>query len=296
MCNLVSGKYTPNMNNGHKIAILMATYNGEEFLEEQLKSILWQDFKDWELFFHDDKSKDDTLKIIDKYVRHYPGKMHLLVDDAENGRGAKDSFMWLLEHVESEYYMFSDQDDIWLPHKISTVYNRIREEESKSPSLPLMVYTDLCVADRYGTPVRLSSYEMAKMRPKWFDSFNAYRVMCKCAGCTTIINHRAKECAIPIHPFAFMHDWWIALMVWKNGGRCMSMDVSTILYRQHGRNECGAPEYGRVNWWQNKIRHISCVYRDNVLLYKFMREVTGCNPWTFVLAKMRVLVYRIFLK
>ena len=43
------------MNNGHKIAILMATYNGEEFLEEQIESILWQDFKDWELFFHDDK-------------------------------------------------------------------------------------------------------------------------------------------------------------------------------------------------------------------------------------------------
>ena len=60
MCNLVRGKYIPNMNNGHKIAILMATYNGEEFLEEQIESILWQDFKDWELFFHDDKSKDDT--------------------------------------------------------------------------------------------------------------------------------------------------------------------------------------------------------------------------------------------
>lgn len=284
------------MINRHRIAILMATYNGEKFLEEQIQSILWQDVQDWELYLHDDKSKDDTLKIIDDYVNKYPEKIHLLQDEADSGRGARDSFMWLLDHVDSDYYMFSDQDNIWLPHKIATVYKRICEEEIKHPSSPIMVYTDLCVADQYGSPMRLSSYEMAKMKPKWFDSFDAYRVMCKCAGCTTIINRQAKECAIPIHPFAFMHDWWIALMVWKNGGRCISLDVSTILYRQHGNNECGAPEYGRAGWWQNKIRHISRVYRDNMLLFRFMKEVTGCKPWTFIVAKLRVLIYRLYLR
>lgn len=284
------------MVNKHKIAILMATYNGEKYLEEQIKSILWQDFEDWELFFHDDKSADGTLDIINRYVYRYPEKMHLMADSIEHGRGARDSFIWLLEHVDSEYYMFSDQDDIWLPHKISIVYNRICELERVVPSLPAMVYTDLCVADRYGFPVRLSSYEMAKMKPKWFDSFDSYCVMCKCAGCTSIFNESARRCTLPIHPMAFMHDWWIALMVWKHGGRCVSIDTPTILYRQHGNNECGAPEYGRANWWRSKIAHINHVYSDNLLLLRFMREVVGCTAWRFLKAKLRVMVYRLLLR
>ncbi len=280
----------------HKIAILMATYNGKRYLEKQIESIIWQDFDDWELFIHDDKSTDGTLDIIEKYVRLYPEKIHFMEDCIEQGRGARDSFMWLLEHVESEYYMFSDQDDVWLPHKISITYNRICREEEKTPFLPIMVYTDLCVADNNCFPTRLSLFQMMKMKPKWFDSFECYRVTNKCSGCTSIINYRVKQCAFPIHPHAYMHDWWIALMAWKNGGRCVSIDVPTLLYRQHISNVCGAPVYGRMNWWRTKLMSIRRVYTDNLFLYRFMKDATDCTMAEYMNAKLHVLLYRLFLR
>lgn len=95
----------------------MCTYNGERFLKEQLDSLFCQSFDDFIIYVHDDGSKDKTLEILNSYINQYPQKI-VLMDDPIKHRGAGSSFMWLLENVESQYYMFCDQDDVWLPSKI----------------------------------------------------------------------------------------------------------------------------------------------------------------------------------
>ena len=98
-----------------KVDILLATYNGEKYLSEQIDSILSQSFKEFRLLISDDCSTDNTRKILEKYaskdnrIKIYFQKQNL---------GVIKNFEFLLKKVENKYYMFSDQDDIWKEKKI----------------------------------------------------------------------------------------------------------------------------------------------------------------------------------
>ena len=91
------------------IAILLATYNGEKYLSEQLQSLLNQTNKDWKLYVRDDSSKDCTNEIIQDFQNKYPDKVSILNNGGTN-LGAKESFIDLLKSTEASYYMFCDQD------------------------------------------------------------------------------------------------------------------------------------------------------------------------------------------
>ncbi|EEY35290.1 glycosyltransferase, partial [Pseudoleptotrichia goodfellowii] len=110
-----------------KIDILLATYNGEKYLEEQLYSILNQSYPNINLLIRDDGSKDKTVDIIKKYAQK-DERIKFIEDDLGN-LGFLKNFEKLLEHSEENYIMFSDQDDIWNPDKIEKSYKKIRETE-----------------------------------------------------------------------------------------------------------------------------------------------------------------------
>ena len=97
----------------NRIAILMATYNGAKYLREQIDSLLAQTCQDWHLFIHDDGSSDDTMSIVNQYIETHPDKITIL--DYPSQGGACKNFLSMLEQVDSSYYTFCDQDDVWLP-------------------------------------------------------------------------------------------------------------------------------------------------------------------------------------
>ena len=99
------------------VAILMSTYNGEKYLEEQVKSIISQDYTDWHLYIRDDGSTDNTVNLIKKIARDNE-KITFLNENKPKNLGVTGSFMDLLANTKAQYYMFSDQDDYWLPDKI----------------------------------------------------------------------------------------------------------------------------------------------------------------------------------
>ena len=230
--------YTMEHNN-YDIAVLLATYNGGKYIREQLESLFQQYCDQFHLYVRDDGSSDDTMKIVEEFRQKYPDRITIL-EDSQKHRGAAKSFMYLLENVDSEYYMFCDQDDIWLPEKIEKTFARMKDETA-AKNVPVLVATDLKVVDEQLSPIKDSFNEDLKI-----DVFRKHpELICVrhvVTGCTMMFNRAAKLASLPMSPRATMHDEWVALCVHFKGGVISILDDATILYRQHKSNTLGAEQ------------------------------------------------------
>ncbi len=233
--------------NNYKIAILLATYNGAKYIREQLESLFQQSCNEFHLYVRDDGSSDDTMKIVGQFREMYPDRVTIL-KDSQKHRGAAKSFMYLLENVDSEYYMFCDQDDIWLPEKIEKTFARMKEIEAENvrkgtaaKKIPILVATDLGVVDEQLNLISPSFNKDLKI-----DVFRKHpELICVrhvVTGCTMMFNRAAKQASLPMSPRATMHDEWVALCVHFKGGVISIIDDSPILYRQHTSNTLGAEQ------------------------------------------------------
>lgn len=234
-------------HNNYDIAILLATYNGGKYIWEQLESLFQQSCKQFHLYVRDDGSSDDTMKIVGQFREMHPDRVTIL-KDSQKHRGAAKSFMYLLENVDSEYYMFCDQDDIWLPEKIEKTFARMKEIETEyakkgtaAKKVPILVATDLGVVDEQLNLITYSFNKDLKI-----DVFRKHpELICVrhvVTGCTMMFNHAAKQASLPMSPRATMHDEWIALCVHFKSGVISIIDDSPILYRQHTSNTLGAEQ------------------------------------------------------
>ena len=226
------------------VGILMATYNGEKFLAEQLDSIINQTYKNWILVIHDDGSTDSTINIIKEYVNKYPDKI-ILVEDGIKCGGAKENFFHLINIAKSnftfDYIMFSDQDDVWLPEKIEITLNKMIETENKyGKNKPILVHTDLKVVDKTLNLIHPSFWGYQKINP-YDNSLNCLFLENTVTGCTMMINKVLFD-KIIVNKNAMVHDWWIALICRINDGLIIPIEKQTILYRQHEKNDIGAKE------------------------------------------------------
>lgn len=218
-------------------AIILCTYNGERFIKQQLDSLLSQSYQDFVIYVHDDGSTDNTLRIIGEYKTENSGRI-VLMDDPVKHRGAGPSFMWALQNIDAQYYMFCDQDDCWMPFKVEHTLNRIKEVEELHPNVPVLIHTDLKLTDGDLNVTHESfwKYQNFKVdvskRPEFIGFGNIV------TGCTMIINQAAKQLA-DRYDGKILHDYWLALQVAKYGV-VDNLKEQTMLYRQHGNNEAGA--------------------------------------------------------
>src|SRR5690606_28939344 len=110
---------TDTLNQPGLISVALCTYNGDHFLEEQLDSIMLQDYPYKEIVISDDCSADRTWEILKTYRDRYPGQIRLYRN--EQNLGYNRNFEIVLSHCRGDYIAISDQDDIWLPHKLSSL-------------------------------------------------------------------------------------------------------------------------------------------------------------------------------
>ncbi len=218
------------------IDILLASYNGEGFISEQIESVLKQSFPDWRLIIQDDCSSDNTAEIAQKYADQYPDKITLYRRETPSG-SARNNFFSMLPLAESEYIMFADQDDYWLEDKIKETYEKMRLLESESPDVPLLVHTDLTVADEKLNVISRSMFSYQGL-DKRAAAFNRLLAQNNITGCTMMVNRRLLD-LVKYHNKALMHDWWFGLIA-SSMGKIGFVDKPLILYRQHGGNELGA--------------------------------------------------------
>lgn len=220
-----------------KIDIILASYNGEKYIEEQLNSIISQTYDNWQLIIRDDFSKDSTVKIIEKYCNNYPGKINLIKDNKGN-LGFCKNFSELLFYCESDYIMLCDQDDFWKKDKIELTLNKMIESEAKYKNIPIMVHTDLHISDDKLNIIYDSFYKKQSSNPLKHRNLN--RLICSnlYIGCTIMFNKSMLDIIKPLPNEVLIHDWWIALLA-SSIGKIEYLDKQTIFYRQHSNNTIG---------------------------------------------------------
>ena len=219
------------------IAILLATYNAEKYLKEQIDSLLLQTCQQWTLFIRDDGSTDATQVIIDDYLSSYPNKI-VQIDKGDPNLGCSGNFLRLLEVVDATYYMFCDQDDIWLPEKISICYKVIKEKEFQYHSMPLLVHSDSLICD-----MNMKVIQNSIWGGKDVDKLSTYNDIAVCntvAGATACFINIAKRVSLQLYVEGsrLLYDHWIAMCVAKYG-RIFFIQQSLRMYRQHENQVLG---------------------------------------------------------
>ena len=260
------------------IDILMATYNGEKYLRQQIDSILNQSFTDWRLIIRDDGSHDNTLSIINEYTENHKDKI-ILLSDNEKSCGAKYNFFCLIKNSLSEYVMLADQDDVWEKDKVKHAYDNIVKMEGQVPDYtPVLLYGDLKVTDSSLNIVSRSMFQMQKLDGSK-NEFRDYLVQNNVTGCTVIFNsHLRKMCSL-MPENAIMHDWWLALIA-AAFGRTFYMKDNDILYRQHGNNTEGAKNLKSPVYLLKKLFNRSEVKATLINTYnqaEAFKEIFGKN-------------------
>jgi len=214
------------------VTILVATCNGQLFLEEQLLSIESQTWPNVDLLISDDGSSDSTLEIASSFVQGWKKGKVVIIGGPQEGFAENFRSMLLNDNVNGDFVAFCDQDDIWKPEKLSNAINVLSEAEPGQP----MLY---CSRTRFypdGGKIRMSPHFR---KP---PSFRNALVQSIAGGNTMVMNRVAfdllRESA---RRTSFVsHDWWAYLIVTGCGGRICYNPQADILYRQHGTNLVGA--------------------------------------------------------
>ena len=217
-----------------KVDVLLATYNGEKYLKEQIDSILEQTYSDFRLLISDDGSTDDTRKILEEYKNK---DSRIQVFFQESNLGVVKNFEFLLKKVESAYYMFSDQDDIWKAEKIEKSLNKIENDNCD------LVYSDLEVVDEK-LNVTYESYWKLKgiyNKIKKYNNFESLYLNNFVTGCTIISKKELIDTYLPLPNTSkyVLHDYWISLILSQNG-KIDYIEEPLIKYRQHKNNKVGS--------------------------------------------------------
>lgn len=261
-----------------KVVILMATYNGELFLREQLDSILRQSYQDWTLYIMDDMSEDGTRHIIEEYER-MDSRIISLPNHVK--RGAKGTFEALMAGAhEAAYYMFADQDDVWLERKISLTLKKMQAEENGLVDIPVIVHSDLVVVDKTLSVIAPSFWHYSRISPRLLTSVEDLSVHNLVTGCTMMFNAAARALSLPFPKTALMHDSWVALSTAVHRGKIVSIETPLVLYRQHSCNVLGAKDF-RGHYLFKKISSGVGLITDNFAAYRVVHEVAGLTFWNY---------------
>ncbi|ARE29516.1 glycosyltransferase family 2 protein [Lactococcus cremoris] len=223
-----------------RVNILMSTYNGEKFVAEQIESIQKQTYTDWNLIIRDDGSKDGTCEIIENFINN-DSRIKLI--RAENVGVIKSFHELVINNNDADFYFFADQDDYWLPEKLTIMLEEAKKHDN---TIPVMYYTDLKVTDKN---LNVTSESMIRSQS---DHANTSLVQelteNTVTGAASMINYELAKLWQTTNDI-IMHDWYLAIVA-AALGELVYIDQPTHLYRQHDSNVLGARTLAkRIRKW-----------------------------------------------
>ncbi len=216
-----------------RVAVLLAAYNGIKWIEQQLNSIFEQHGVSLMIFISVDRSTDDTLDFCERLALKHPSVVVLRY--GEHFGGAARNFFRILNEIdisEFDYVCFSDQDDIWLPDKLSRAHEVISRTEADAYSSNVLAFWP---------DGRQHLIEKSQKQVRWDFLFEAAG-----PGCTYVMRRNLafaiqgllKRRWIDIQQVG-LHDWFIYAYARANGYRWVIDSYAGMLYRQHEKNQVG---------------------------------------------------------
>jgi len=209
------------------ISIVLTTYNGEKYIEEQLDSIINQSYKNFEILIFDDCSTDGTLDILNMYEKNYS---FVKVVKNKKRLGVIKNFEKGIFFAQGDFIALSDQDDIWEKDKLLIQYNAI-----KNFNIPAMVHSDLSIIDSEGKQLFDSFF---KKKGYSFPGNKALDILISRSGVmgnTIMFNKQLKNIILPFFEKIPMHDYYIGVMNEIYGKR-ITIDIPLVKYRLHTNN------------------------------------------------------------
>lgn len=226
------------------IQVLLACYNGERFLPQQLASLQSQDDPCFSVLMQDDGSTDGTPALLQAACAD--SRFHLAED---NGRhhGAIGNFLSLMQQSTADYAALCDQDDLWAAERLSRCRAAMEQAEARyGADTPLLVHSDARLVDADGHTLQ-ESFFAHQGWDKTAVSLPRLLVQNNVTGCTLLMNAALRRLVVQhgdprqMH----MHDWFIALTA-AAFGQIIFVDAPLVNYRQHGVNVMGASQQTQV--------------------------------------------------
>lgn len=214
-----------------KICVLMSTYNGQQYVEEQITSIINQEINcELCIMIRDDGSNDKTCEIIKQLQNKYPNKIMLKIG---KNIGCDASFFELLNNAFGyDYYALSDQDDIWLPNKLNEAIQVLEKENNSQPLL--------YASTSYLVDENLNILDTTRKQTKQFTIFNTI-VQNICAGHTQVMNQSLLDVItkdkLDMSKIHFYDAYIMNLAILY--GKVVFDNNSHVYYRQHNLNFMG---------------------------------------------------------
>lgn len=213
-----------------KISVCIATYNGEKYIEEQIKSILYQIGEDDEIIISDDHSNDDTLKVI-KSFNDDRIKIYL----NENEKGYTKNFENAMKKAQGDIIFLSDQDDVWKNNKVNIMLNKLKNAD--------MVVSDAEVVNENLETIHGSHFKLCKVKHGFWENFIKTRYIGACMA----FNRNVLEKALPFpkNQVYCAHDYWLT-----NIGEAffkVELEPNTLIkYRRHSNNASNGGEKSNI--------------------------------------------------
>lgn len=258
------------------VAILLAAYNGEKFIREQINSIVNQDCDEWTLYIRDDGSGDSTVEVIRQYAAKDP--RIILLDGIQTQGGLSENFFALLRAIDADYYMFADQDDIWLTDKVRVALDAIRRAEMLNPGKMVLIGSHNMICDETMNPIQPDFWYCHSGLEKMLN-YNMAGVSCCLGGADMIFNKELRCALTKTAANRLFYDHWVLMCALGNDGYVSFVPQILRMYRQHSANALGA---NIQNSLQKKIIRL---FAD----YKLLDEVNYGSFWKYALNRLRAI-------
>lgn len=237
----------------YDIDIVLASYNGDKFITEQIESI--QACSGYQALVRkiivvDDGSTDNTIATL-KHLAAQDSKIELHAPSLDPSvianKGASQNFQFGLTLTSAPYIMLCDQDDVWLPEKLESSLHKVKQAEKYSnTTTPVLVFSDKQIVDEQLNLICDSYFVLKQISKQWHKRFEQLSQQNVASGCTMLFNRALLKRAIPIPNTAYMHDWWLALIASRCGVISL-IDKPLIQYRQHQNNTIGAKQRSKMD-------------------------------------------------
>ncbi|WML89820.1 glycosyltransferase family 2 protein [Thiothrix lacustris] len=226
-----------------EVAILLCTYNGQQYLSAQLDSVASQAYPHWFMWVSDDGSQDDTLSILAEYRSKWPNECLSIVHGPRKGFVANFLSLSCLPDIQADYYAFCDQDDIWEANKLQKAVDWLQTVPADVPAL-YCSRTRLVDADNHGI-----GFSPLFEKPPIFANALTQNVA---SGNTMVFNHAARLLLLEAgkNVDVVAHDWWLYMLVSGCGGKVFYDADPSLRYRQHEANVVGVDLSWSGLWFQ----------------------------------------------